>query len=83
MLLPRKEKTIQSVNSSSRATNENWLSWLLPPHSAIVSVESRPLVTVILYAGPLLPGKVDTCDIPDEKTRELTINLTGKLTKRL
>ncbi|XP_074612399.1 uncharacterized protein LOC141866762 [Acropora palmata] len=27
-------------------------------------------------SGPLLPGKLDIGDIPDEKTRELTINLT-------
>ena len=83
LLLQRKEKTLQSVNSSSRAINENWLSWLLRPHRTIVSAESRPFVTVILFAGPLLPGKPDICDIPNEKTRELRINLTGKLNKRL
>ena len=54
------------------------LSWLLRPHSTIVSSESRPFVTVILFAGPLLPGKPDICDIPNEKTREFRINLTGK-----
>ena len=79
LLLQRQEKTLQSVNSSSRAINEYWLSWLLRPHSTIVSAESRPFVTVILFAGPLLPGKLDIGDIPDEKTREHTINLTGKI----
>ena len=79
MLLAREEKTLQSVNSSSRAINESWLSWLQRPHNAIVSARSRPLVTVILFAGPFLPGKLDICDIPDDKTRELTINLTGKI----
>ena len=78
LLLQRKEETIQSVNSSSRAINENSLSWLLRPHRTIVSVESRPFVTVILFAGPLLSGKPDICDIPNEKTREPRINLTGK-----
>ena len=79
-LMPqRQEKTLQSVNSSSRAINENWLSWLLRPHSTIVSAESRPFATVILFAGQLLPGKLDIGDIPDEKTRELIINLTGKI----
>ena len=79
MLLQRQEKTLQSVKSSSRAIDESWLSWLQRPHSAMVSARSQPLVTVILFAGPFLPGKLDICDIPDEKTRELTINLTGKI----
>ncbi|XP_015775508.1 PREDICTED: uncharacterized protein LOC107353680 [Acropora digitifera] len=33
--------------------------------------------------GPLLPGKLDIGDIPDEKTRELTINLTESEDKSL
>ena len=78
MLLAREEKTLQNVKSSSRTINENWLSWLLRPHSTIVLATSQPLVLVILFAGPFLPGKLDICDIPDEKTRELRINLTGK-----
>ena len=48
-------------------------------YSTIVSAESQLFVTVILFAGPLLPGKLDICDIPVEKKRELTTNLTGKI----
>ncbi|XP_015775989.1 PREDICTED: uncharacterized protein LOC107354090 isoform X4 [Acropora digitifera] len=33
--------------------------------------------------GPFFPGKLDICDIPDEKTRELTINLTESEEKSL
>ena len=75
----KRRKTLQSVNSSSRAINENWLSCLLGPNSTIVSARSQPLVTVISFAGPFLPGKLDICDIPNEKTRDLTINLTCKI----
>ena len=78
MLLAREEKTLQSVDSSPRTINENWLSWLLPPHSTIVLARSQPFVLVILFAGPFLPGKLDICDIPHEKTRDLRINFTGK-----
>ena len=35
-----------------------------------------------LFAGPLLPGKLDVRDIPVEKMRELTIDLTGKFDKK-
>ena len=79
LLLPRDQKTLQSVNSSLRAIIVNWLSWLLRPHSTVVSARSKPLVTVILFAGPFFPGKLDICDIPDEKTRDFTITLTGKI----
>ena len=81
LLLAREKKTetVQSINSSLRAINENWLSWLLRPHSTVVSARSKPLVTVILFAGPFFPGKLDICDIPDEKTRDFTITLTGKI----
>ena len=73
LLQEEKKKILQSVNSSSRAINEHWLSWLLRSHSTIVSARSQPLVTVILFAGPFLGGKFDIFDIPDEKTRDLTI----------
>ena len=47
-------------------------------HSTVVSARNQPLVTAILFTGPLLPGKLDICSIPVEKMRELTIDLTGK-----
>ena len=63
--------------------NETWTSSSLRPHSIIVSARIQPRVTRILFAGPLLPGKLDICSIPVEKMRELTIDLTGKFERSL
>ena len=54
----------------------------LRPHSTLVSVRNQPLVTEILFAGPLLPGNLDICNIPSEQIRELTIDLSGKFDKK-
>ena len=48
------------------------------PHDTIVSVRNQPLETAFLFTGPLLPGKLDICNIPFEKMRELTVDLSGK-----
>ncbi|XP_015776000.1 PREDICTED: uncharacterized protein LOC107354094 [Acropora digitifera] len=40
-------------------------------------------ITLAGATGPLLPGKLDICDIPVEKTRELTTNLTESEEKSL
>ena len=34
------------------------------------------------FAGPLLPGKLDICDIPVENWRDLTVDLTGKFEQK-
>ena len=52
------------------------------PHDTIVSVRNQPPETAFLFTGPLLPGKLDICNIPFEKMRELTIDLSGKFDKK-
>ena len=126
MLLARENKTLKSVNSSSRAINrelkhdvfeprtdtgsvlfsyftclqsttsiflslfalvetislkiwERLMSWPAKCSLPVAVRGSKSLVTVILFEDPLLPGKLDICDIPDEKTRDFTITLTGKI----
>ena len=70
------------LTPSLTATNETRLSCLLRPQSTIVSARSQPLVTAILFAGPLSPGKLDFLDIPDERMRELSVDLTGKFDQK-
>ena len=74
----------QLIHSStiSDKNNETRLSCPLRPHSTTVSATHQPLVTAILFAGPLLPGKLDICDIPVEKMRELTIDLSGEFDQK-
>ena len=55
------------------------MSWPAKCSLPVAVRGSKSLVTVILFEDPLLPGKLDICDIPDEKTRDFTITLTGKI----